>query len=162
MCLELSGPGGKRETIELTSMTEYIGGKWLPEGTYTVADAYVPNSDHFLVTCSLQTFQVSHEQDVCAVLFLEEAVSLDPTLESIAEAFEPSIPSPSTEAPEAPSPSDSLNIEEETSPAKTSPEEADHSSPWFILGNFLALLVLSLFTVIIVIAWHKKKQSQRR
>lgn len=152
LCLELSGLAGKKETIELTSMTEYIGGKWLPEGTYTVTDAYVPNSDHFLVQCNGTEVVISNSEDAALILTLQEAVDVEATLESIIESFEPDIPTMPPETIESSTEPEFIPTE---TPQETFPEPGSRQDG---LSNYVpGLLVMLLFLGIILFVWYKKK-----
>lgn len=63
--------GWKKETAELTANDNFVGGIWLPVGTYTISNLYDP--DGMLVGCYEDgELVVTHDQDVLLNLTFED------------------------------------------------------------------------------------------
>lgn len=63
--------GRKKETAELTANDNFVGGIWLPVGTYTISDLYDP--DGMLVGCyEDRELVVTHDQDVLLNVTFED------------------------------------------------------------------------------------------
>lgn len=69
---------GATETIQLES--QYLGGQWLPVGTYTVNCAYALNCDHFQVTCDTKITIVRYGE-----VYLPLTVTSDETFDTYIE-----------------------------------------------------------------------------
>ena len=160
LCVELQHHGSRKiETLQVTPWQYYYGGAWLPSGTYTIKDAYVQDSDHFLVSYDLEEVEISQEQDAHLTLTLSLDEAEDAERQQQAAVFEPkAVP---TETPQ----SSGEKAAESTEAAKSAaaPESASASeeqpSSSLFLRVLLSCLAAAVFVGIVFICVYFVRRS---
>ena len=90
LCVDFQRQGSSQtDTIQISGLDYYAGGAWLKEGTYSVKDAYVLDSDHFSVTPSTGEIVVFQEQDASLFLTIIVDEEQEAHREQLAETFVP-------------------------------------------------------------------------
>lgn len=147
---------GIRETIELSALTGYYDGQWLNAGTYTVLRTYVLDSDYFSVTCDMEDFVITNEEDAALRFTVESNGRMEQELEDIRATFVPNIPTTPETAPETTETTLAPEISAEpTVPGTEAPEAAvvptEQGNASFAVQLLMDILATVIFVGIVLL-----------
>lgn len=151
---------GKMEIASVTAFEDYIGGIWLPTGTYTVSRVYDPDGMLIGICDGEERIQVKPEADAeISVSFVSNSDYVPPEWTGPSVSNSGAIPTPPTDPPTEPTTAPgSAPTEPITTP--TEPDAESISSRILVSVLFTAGFFLLVIGIVFIFRWKRKKDEE--